>query len=244
MAYGRFRPSGYGRRVGGRRIGAIRRRRPVAAGRYIPRGVRGRVMRAMNPSPTFVETFSPGSVIIPAGAGQVGGVFSTRITDVPQVAQYATLYKQYRINWVKVMLVPDFNTASADQNAAQYNATIPTGNTGLARIVHAVNNSPQLVVPANEAAVLEDNGCKIRTISTKWSATFKPVPDVGVIAGTNNNTIFTKSRYRQYFNFDTQTPLNNPLHYGITYWITMINAGLTVPFHVYYKVSFTLRDPQ
>lgn len=239
MAYGRYKPRGYGRKVGGRRYGAPRRR-----GIYGGRGARGRIMRALNPTPTFVETYSKGVITCPGGAGGLGGVFSARITDIPQVAQYANLYKQYRINWIKVMLVPVYDDISADRNAAQYNATIPTGYAGMSRIAFAINNSPQLAVPGTEAAVLEDNGCKVKPIGSLWKCSFKPVPDVGVTAGTNGNAIYTRSRYRQFFNFDTQTAANNPLHYGITYWISVLNPGLDVNYNVYYKVNFTLRDPQ
>lgn len=234
MAYGTFKPRGYGRKVGGRRIGAVRRR-------YVRGGARGRIVRAMNPMPTFVETYSKSTI-----PGNAGGVFSARITDIPQIGQYATLYKQYRINWIKVMLVPDFNSMSADQNAAAYNATLPTQNFGLARITFAINNSPQLVAPANENVVLADNGCKIKPLGAKWSCSFKPVPDVGVSSGTTGNAVFTKSKFKQWFNFDTALTGNNPLHYGVSYWITQLvaNTQAAPTYNVYYKVSFSLRDPQ
>lgn len=227
-------PMGLRMRARGRKIG---RKNPLR--RKIMRIRRGVLSRL----PTFVETYSKSVVTIAAGAGGAGGVFAARITDIPQLAQYANLYKQYRINWVKVMLVPDYNYNSVDRNAAQYNATIPTGYVGMSRIAFAINDSPALVAPANEAAVLEDNGCKIRTIGTKWTCSFKPVPDVSTVSNTGGN-IATRQRYKQFFNFDTVTTGNNPLHYGVSYWITHLNPGLDVNYNVYYKVSFSLRDPQ
>lgn len=217
------------RKVGGRRVGPIRRKRM---------GIRRRVM-ALNP--TFVETYSKSTV-----AGNAGGVFAARITDIPQVGQYATLYKQYRINWIKVMLIPDWNSSAADQNAAAYNATIPTQNFGMARIAYAINDSPQLQVPATEAVVLEDNGCKVKPLSTKWSCSFKPVPDVAVTSGTTGGAIYTRQKFKQWFNFDTTLTGNNPLHYGVSYFITqpVFNTQAAPTYNVYYKVSFSLRDPQ
>jgi len=194
--------------------------------------------RIGNPTPTFVETYSKSSVT----AG--GGVFSARITDIPQIAQYATLYKQYRINWIKVMLIPDFNSAAADQNADQYNATIPTGNVGMGRIAWAINDSPQLANPATEASVLQDNGAKVRAVGTKWQASFKPCSDTGVTSGTTGTAIWARQKFKQFFNFDLVTTGNNPLHYGISYFITHPANGLTPLYNVYFKVSFTLRDPQ
>lgn len=234
------------RAAAARRIaGAFRKfraRKMMAAyarkGRYIRRAV-----GLGNPTPTFVETYSSSPISVNAG-----GVFSVRISDIPQVQQYANLYKQYRINWVKVMLVPDFNSQSADHNAAQYNASLPVPNYGLARIAYAVNDSPQLVVPATEAVLLEDNGCKVKSLGPKWSASFKPVPDVGVTAGTNNNTVWTRQKYRQWFNFVTDIAhlTDNPLHYGLSYYITQLVANTTIAptYNVYFKVSFSLRDPQ
>lgn len=144
------------------------------------------------------------------------------------------------------MLVPDFNSSVNDQNTAAYNATVPTQNFGLARIAFAINDSPQLVAPANEAVVLQDNGCKVKALGAKWSASFKPVPDVGAISGTTGNAIYTRQKFRQWFNFDTTLTGNNPLHYGISYYITQLVANTTASptYNVYYKVSFSLRDPQ
>lgn len=226
-----------GRRIKGAMLAYRARRRYAGAirkGMYVRKSV-----GLGNPAPTFVETYSS-SVIAP----NVGGVFSARITDIPQVAQYANLYKQYRINWIKVMLIPDFNSQSADQNAAQYNATVPTGNVGMGRIAYAINDSPQLVAPATEAVVLEDNGCKVKSLGTKWSCSFKPVPDVGTISGTTGNPIWTRQKFRQWFNFDLELTGNNPQHYGVSYFITQPVNGLTIRYNVYYKVSFSLRDPQ
>lgn len=226
-------PRGMRMRARGRRIGrpGWRRKYRAVARRRL---VRTRV-------PTFTETYSKSTV-----ASNAGGVFAARISDIPQVAQYSNLYKQYRINWIKVMLVPDFNSMSADHNAAAYNASIPIQDFGLARIVYAINDSPALVNPATEAVVLEDNGCKIKPLGAKWSCSFKPVPDVSMIANTTGAAIATRSKYRQWFNFDDVTTGNNPLHYGVSYYITQLvaNTQANPTYNVYYKVNFSLRDPQ
>lgn len=241
MAYGRMAPRGYGRKVARRRVGGVRRRRIVR--RRLP------VRRALNPTPTFVETFRQPDVIeLTPGAG-IGQAFKVRISDIPQIVQYYNLYKQYRINWVKVMLIPKLLTIQGDPNAASYNATGPTATWyGNIRIVSAIQDSPDVQVPANEDEVLKMNGCKIQSFKSMWSKSFKAVPDVAM-GNAAGNPVYTKQRYRQFFNFDTVTSGNNPEHGAVCAYLTMPgavvgSAPIKQTFWVYYKVNFTLRDPQ
>lgn len=189
--------------------------------------------------PTFVETFAAGSVV-----PNVGNIFKVRISDIPQFSQYAALYTQYRINWVKVTLLPDYNTSAADQNAAGYNSSIVIPYSGQARIAYAIQDSPDQILPASEAVVLQDNGAKVKVLGSKWSCSFKPVPDVAV-TNAANVPVYTRQRYKQWFNFDTVTTGNNPQHGSVVAWITLPgSAGITMKFNVYYKVSVTYRDPR
>lgn len=203
---------------------------------------RRRLGRALNPTPTFTETYQGGLLNVPAAG--LGGVFQARITDIPQIAQYATLYRQYRINWIKVMVLPLWNYSSADPNSGLYNNSIGVGYLGAARIAYAVNNTPDVAAPASEAVLLEDNGAKVVPLVNKWSKSCKPVPGVEVLT-TGNGVVPTKQRYRQWFNFDTVTIGNNPVHQGISYYITGVaGPGQNLGFNVFYKVNFSLRDPQ
>lgn len=220
------------------------RRRRVMRRPGVRRGLRLRGMRMrrrlINPQPTFVETYAGAQI-----NANAGGVFQARITDIPQIAQYSTLYKQYRINWIKVMLIPAYGYSSSDANAALYNNANAVPYVGTARIAFAINDSPDTQAPANEGAVLTDNGCKIQSIVNKWSASFRPVPSVDVLAVGAAAGIATKQKYKQWFNFDTVTIGNNPLHQGISYWITQtLGPGANGVFNLYYKVNFSLRDPQ
>lgn len=244
MAYGRIRVRGYGRKVGGRRVGAARRR-------YGARGARGRIARTLNPMPTFVETFhkAEDNVLVAAG-GSTGSVFKVRINDIPQWQQYLALYKQYRINWVKVMLIPQTDGSAADINAYQYNYSQTLNGQGLGRIVWSIQNSPNVGVPASEQEVLQDNGAKVRPLKSMWSCSFKPVPDLAM-TGTAAQSVYVKSRYRPFMNFITDTVNNNPLHGSVQTYISLPGAqlGPSGPasyqtYHCYYKVSFTLRDPK
>lgn len=228
-----------------RKIQRFVRRRLVAKrmGLYRRKGMQ--IARALGrpATPTFVETYAKGQV-----QNGTGLLFKVRVSDIPQFSQYADLYTQYRINWVKVTLLPDYNSSSADQNSAGYNASIAIPYSGQARIAYAIQDSPNQVAPASEAAVLQDNGAKIKVLASKWSCSFKPVPDVAQ-STTAGNAIFTRQKFRQWFNMDTVTVGNNPEHGSVVGWITLPgppapSPPTTMNFNVYYKVSVTFRDPR
>lgn len=210
---------------------------------------RMRVRRAIsNPSPTFVETFAlpRDNLTLVANGSGTGKYFKVRIQDVPQVAQYANLYTQYRINWVKVMLLPQYNTLNSDINAATFNQSSALTSAGMARIVYSIQDSPGQTDPASENEVLEDNGCKVKPFGAKWSCSFKPVPDINQNV-TGGTIIPIRNKTRQWFNFDTAAPANNPYHGGVKAFITLpgtTSDGGSMVLVAYYKVSFSLRDPQ
>lgn len=243
MAYGRLRVRGYGRKVGGRRVGAAR-------GRYGRRGAVGRIRRIVNPMPTFVETFhkAEDNVLVAAG-GSTGSVFKVRISDIPQWQQYLALYKQYRINWVKVTLIPQTDGSAADVNAYSYNFAQTLSGQGMGRIAWSIQDSPNVAAPATELEVLNDNGAKIRPLRSMWSCAFKPVPDLAM-TGTAAQRVFTKSRFKPFLSFETEAN-NNPLHGAVQTFINLPGnqLGPSGPasyqtYMCYYKVSFTLRDPK
>lgn len=240
----------FGQRRAGYKIKAFMRK--VAAKRRYVMAIRKRrqIGRALPKvgEPVFVETFRARqqNMVVPSGGG-LGAAFKIRFTDIPQWQQYEQLYTQYRINWVKVMLLPQYDTTSSDANAANYNATVPAPHVGMARIVYAVQDSPNVQVPANEDDVLQDNGAKIKAIRSKWSCSFKPVPDV--TQQTAVGQIYTRQKYRQWFNIDRALVGNNPEHGAVAAYISLPgslapNPTTTITYHVYYKVNFSLRDPK
>lgn len=224
------------------------RRRPL---KVLRRGalVRNRRIRraVLSNQPTFVETFAlpRDNMFVPVSSGS-GKYFSVRIQDIPQVSSYANLYTQYRINWVKVMLIPQYNTSASDVNAGEYNASVAVNSVGMARIVYSIQDSPGQTAPTTENEVLEDNGCKIKAMGSKWSCSFKPVPDITQNLASGS-VIPVKAARKQWFNFDTANPTNNPLHGGVKAYVSLpgtTSATAGVTWFAYYKVSFSLRDPQ
>lgn len=239
-----LKKGGYKKRIG-------RNRYAGKKGGLARRFGRGRIRRSLNPQPTFVETFkfNADNVVVPAGGG-VGKAFKVRINMIPQWQQYEALYKQYRINWVKVMLIPQTDGAAADINAFSYNYGQTLSGQGMGRIAWSIQDSPQVGDPATEEEVLSDNGAKVRPLKSMWSCSFKPVPDLAM-ENDAAAPVYTRQRYRQFINFVTDTVGNNPLHGAVQTFISLPGAALgpsapagTQTYHCYYKVNFTLRDPK
>lgn len=213
------------------RLGRARNARYTGFGSAVSSLVRRRRM-TFNPTPTFVETYNFGTIATGPG------IFQVRISDIPQIADYVNLYNQYRINWVKVTLLPRHNS----YDPSSYLAT-GRGNQ-MPRIAWAINDTPALQPPANEQDVLTDNGAKVKPIVTMWTQSFKPRPDKFTGDAAGGAGVAVREKFNQWLSF---APLqgNNPFHNGISYYISSAVQGSDAPqFDVYYKVSFSLRDPK
>jgi len=171
-----------------------------------------------------------------------GGVLSVRISQVPQIAQYSTLYTKYRILKAKFILLPQFVTESSDVNAAQYNGSTGLGNWGMSRIVTSIQDSPDQPQPVSEDDVLEDNGCKIYTGRPKIVLGCRPVPNTL----DANGVIMTQKG--KFINFVGSSPTVQEVeHFGIRWWHTLPNPGGNIenkPYFVYCKLTFQLADPR
>jgi len=192
---------------------------------------RGLVRRLISRAPTFTETFIRAQPVF----ANAGGVFTTRIDDIPQLAQYSNLYRQYKINWVKFTLLPQHNS---------YDGNTPLVNQALPRITWAVNTTPDVAGPVNEPDLLQDNGVKIRTLGNMWSQSIKPTPNLAMtdVAG---GVVPVRTSRSMFLNF-TAAGVPNPVHYGISYWISQQLGGGVDPgqFFLTVKINFSLRDPQ
>jgi len=212
----------------GRRKAGVRRRFNRRANRA----------RTFNPAPIFTESF-----VLPKTGGQysldpnTGGVLAVSMDNMPQLAQYSALYQKYRILKAKFICIPTHNTAAAD-----INSELPPGglqSVGLSRVIYAVNDSPdQVTIPASEADVLKDNGCKIACGSPKLIMSCRPVPDT---LDSNGNRTTLRGNYLNFVSV-------NAAHYGITWFhsqpVLPGNAGYGVPYLVYCKLTFQLSDPR
>jgi len=201
----------------------------VRADRYRVPSIRRRISPRM---PTFTET-----IVRPAKiSGNAGNVFSVSMDEIPQLAQYTNLYRQYKINWAKISILPDYNSFDGAQ-------TLTAG--AMPRIAWAINNTPLVAAPANESALLEDNGAKVRPLANQWAASFKPVPNLAMPVAGAVQLIPVKPARSMFLSF-APGGSPNPQHYGISYWISQALAGGATPssYTLIVKINFSLRDPQ
>ena len=195
--------------------------------------------RLINPSPTFTEMLQAGQLF--AGAG---GVFKASMAALPELSQYSALYSQYCIKRLEVILLPTYS--SQEQNQAQSNFVNPVTTLGVAqsRLAYAINDTSNEPNPLNELSVLEDNGCRVVPILSKAiRLSCAPVADVGVV---DRNSILgvsvAESKKHRWLSFDSGSEI---LHSGISYWISGASTGSAPPVvDVYYRITFSVRDPR
>jgi len=192
-----------------------------------------RVSRSLmlNPQPVFTETVYAGTI-----APNTGGVMKVNINNIPQIAQYNTLYQKYRILRAGWTLIPQYS--GSDINQASYNAGNNVFAWGMGRFVSVIDDSPAQVPPASENVVLQHNGCKIQPVRTMIKLSNRPVPNTN---DANGNAMTFKNKY---LNFN-QSGID---HFGIAYWYSQPFVGTTSltnnELHVYVKVKFQLCDPR
>lgn len=217
-----------------RRVRRARARRPARRVRRV-RNWRSRVV--LNPQPVFTETFTKAYI-----APNAGNIFTFSIDEVPQLSQYSNLYTKYRILKAQVILLPNF--AVQDQNQAEANGQATVGLAGMGRIVYAINDTAGSLVPASEADVLKDNGCKIVPLSTKGivKMSCRPTP-----VFTDSNGI-QAAQTKKWLTFSNVSSPFDPKHYGISYWYSQPIAGTGFAtnntLNVYVKLTFQLADPR
>ena len=206
----------------------------------VPRGMKRQIVRrAFNPSPIFTESYVE-RVNLSVNAGFL---LTTKITNINQIAQYSSLYTKYKILSAKFMLMPYFQAGSNDQNATTYNNSQGQGGAADSRIVYAIQDSPNQAVPASEAVVLEDNGCRIRFLKNKLVIRCRPVPQLEATPG-----VYETQKTNPFINFDIGAGAVTPAHYGVVGWISqpLVNAAHAIPNQVmvYVKLTFQLKDPR
>lgn len=210
------------------------RRAARRGGRAKPWYMRKRVARRRPKVHTFTETLQASP--LPSGGG---GIFSTRFNDLPQAAQYATLFKQFCIRKLVVMIVPKFNSFGVTGNV--------TNSYWQPRITYAVNDTPSLLTPATELDVLTDNGCKTKVINNKpLRLVCYPKPEF-ISTDLAGARVVTRQRKQIWFNTgntDVAFSGQDVVHTGIQYYVTGNTPGAPVEelADVYYKVTISMRD--
>lgn len=188
----------------------------------------------------FSEAVSLGVLPADINATGNGSVISFKISDIPQWAFYTQLYSQYKFLGVKLTLLPRLAGNDA--------TTIGEGTTEKwykSRLVYAIQDQPEISTPGSEQAVLQMNGCKIRSGNSTVQVYLKPKAILGqtdLIAGTN---VATSLRSNPFISFDNHG--EDVIHAGLAYWVTQpgISVSTSVAMYdIYAKYHFVCRDPR
>lgn len=200
----------------------------------------GRRRAMYNPQPVFTETvlanLSGHDYICLANDG---AILTVSMDQIPQLAQYSSLYQKYKILKATFICLPKF-TNQEDQNAAQYNNSNSTYGYGASRVVYAINDSPAQAKPTSELQVLQDNGCRIQMLSEKGvRVTCRPTPDTKDANGVQ------LTQRGKFINFATP----NVPHFGVSMWMSQPftatgSAAVLNSLYGYIKITFQLSDPK
>lgn len=187
----------------------------------------------------FNECFSLGPTYVNAPAGS-GFALGMKMTDLPQIVNYTTLYTQYKINGVKLLFIP--RATQTDSTTLQAGVVSGLANT---RISYAIQDSADYNPPVTEIDVLACNGVKIRSGNKPFSIKYKPVPRLEQTDGTSGVTVGVGAK-SGWINFDGHGA--DVLHYGVNMWVTTpANSVGSYPVavnDVYAYISFSCRDPR
>lgn len=187
---------------------------------------------------TFTECLYAGTL----GTNQ-GGIFNCRMSDLPQVSDYARLYSQFAIKKLKVVLLPKYGPS--EPNAAL--AGLTAVDIQNIRMAYAINTTPDKVAPTSELDVLTDNGAKVVVGHKKLTISCVPKPDLCMKDAFSNSFPAVRRRGLTWLNFNNpETGSNGETieHDGISYWISQGNTAIA-PFDAYdayYYITFSVRD--
>lgn len=184
--------------------------------------------------PTFTETFN----YLPGGgplAANTGGVIAPYIQEIPEYANYARLYRSFRITKFEVMFLSGAQTATA--SGATFVPAL------VSRIALSTDRSSIVTAPTAELDVLNDDRVRVAQLDKMIKYTvLNPIPNLtmnapavgptataGVSLGPGNWLSFTDA---------LQVP-----HNGLSWWISNPSAGAALT-ECYIRVTFQCADPQ
>jgi len=184
-------------------------------------------------SPTFTETFAYGTAVLP----NTGGVIAPLIQNVPEYANYARLYRSYRITKMQVMFLADIQTAVSTGATNVFNGT--------SRIALAADRSSIVTAPTAELDVLNDDRCVVKQLDKLVTYTvLNPIPNLtmtipGSGAPSATNQAGVSLGPGNWLSWDDAGLVP---HNGLSYWIS--GGGASQSIQIYVKLTFQCCDPQ
>lgn len=209
-----------------------RRRSPMRKRKQARKQYRKRYARR-NYNPTFTELLESNPV-----QTNTGGRFTCRFVDLPQASNYSVLYKQFCIKKLQVILIPNFG---------EVDPALLTSGMNTSRFTFAVNDTPATKNPVSEVDVMASNGAKVVMGNKKIVINCYPKPDLLNPTGKDANLFALRTRNAVWLNTDSGQVTNSGTtidHGSISYWCSNAPFSTQITqFSVYYKITFSLRDP-
>lgn len=188
---------------------------------------------------------SAGEIYIPSGQQGQGFKLVTQMNLFPQKGDYASLWSAYKIIKAKFVIVPKWGNENFNEASLTTGASLPLSENR--RIAYAINDMNDDTTPLTELAVLQDNGCKIRSFSKPITISLRPKPVLSQVGGSvvglpNVLTFQNRGQWIEFDNAGTTVP-----HIGVDGFISANNtltAGFLSVADVYCTVSFVCKDPR
>jgi len=175
-------------------------------------------------TPVFTETFDAGRITT-----NTNGLFQARINQIPELADYAALYRSYKILKLQWIILPNANSSEP-------------GNTtsGIGQFFYAIDPSAQVITPGSLTDVLNNNQVKMTlTDRAVVLPRYTPVPAVTVQGAGGATAVSFRP---QWLSLDTAGAAVD--HNGVTWGYLAASTGGQTNAQVYCKVTFACKDPR
>jgi len=197
-----------------RRRGRISKRKPMFRRK---RQYGGR--RIAQPVQLFKRTaYSTAFTVLAGGAAAAGGARAFSLSQVPNSAEFSTLYDQYQIKGIKVQMIP------------RYTEALPGAST-IGNMWSVIDYDDQVVPPGIDTLMQYQNvkRTRLNQVHTRY---FKPKVATEVF----NTGIATA--YAPKANVWLDCTSTTVEHYGIKFWFDSSTAGVTFDLQVTYYLAF------
>lgn len=211
-----------------------------------------KLFRSVYPNAVYTasENYNWGTLTIPAGGNTASNSLNIAMNSIPQVQDYAKLFRQFCVKHVTYKLVPRFGEVDVNNTLSNF-VTSGTGYASNGRMHYSIVDTPFVGAPGSEGAILQNNNVKTRLLSGKIIKISQahPKPETTVSFNGSNQTNSTLVG-DQWFNFTDATASTtnggqNVVHGNVQVYILCpgnFPNGL-IMFDVYAKVTFACRNP-
>lgn len=192
----------------------------------------------------FTEPYNAGTgTAIPqinvAGTSSSGGQMTFALNNLTNIASYKNLFDLYKINKVQVKIIPYANVNATNQTG------IGPGQGSLPLLYIAPNKDYWMGSPSSSADVLNDDGCRVITVSKPVTFTLKyPRPNVVDNSGTTISYGILPNKVGQWLSTGgnaQKLDQSGVQYYGFRWWCDNFNSTSFIP-QVIVKVFFSMKE--